>query len=62
VPLSNGESVAFHSQGSIVHYPAPPPSHMTLDIEANHSHPKVVMRGFTDLDKVESGKELSRVE
>lgn len=50
--LGGGESVVLHSHSTAVHYP---PSRHTLDIEENRSHPKAVMRGFCDLDKVEAG-------
>lgn len=57
--LGNGESVVMHSHSSIVHYLQPSSSSLgSMDLEGSHSHPKAVMRGFAELDKVETGKGL----
>lgn len=52
--LENGESIVMHSHSSIVHYMQPSSSGASLDLE--DTHPKAVMRGFAELDKVETGE------
>ena len=54
VDLENGEQVIMHSFSSIVHY-SRSSSHSSLDLEGTGAHPKAVMRGFAELDKVETG-------
>ncbi len=57
--MKGGEFVVLHSHSSIVHYPPHVPSSSTtgsLDYDDSHAHPRAVMRGFADVDKVEPGK------
>ncbi len=46
----------MHSPSAIVHYPA---SHFrpTVDHEVDYAHPKSVLRGFAEVDKVEQGSQ-----
>ena len=57
--LADGDYVIMHSFSSIVHYS----HHSTgsldtgaLDLEGTSAHPRAVMRGFAELDKVETGE------
>ncbi len=52
--MGGGETVIMHSHSAIVHYLTPNTG--TLDLDGGFSHPKSVMRGFAEVDKVESGK------
>ena len=52
--MGGGETVIMHSHSAIVHYLTPNTG--TLDLDGSFSHPKSVMRGFAEVDKVESGK------
>ena len=54
VEMGGGETVIMHSHSAIVHYLTPNTG--TLDLDGSFSHPKSVMRGFAEVDKVESGK------
>ena len=54
VEMGGGETVIMHSHSAIVHYLTPNTG--TLDLDGGFSHPKSVMRGFAEVDKVESGK------
>ena len=58
VDMGGGQTVIMHSNSAIVHYPTPNTG--TLDLDNTFSHPKSVMRGFAEVDKVENG-ELSLV-
>ena len=53
--LSAGEAIIMHSPSAIVHYPS---SHFksTVDHEVDYAHPRSVLRGFAEIDKVEKGK------
>lgn len=53
--LDGGECVIMHSFSSIVHY-SRPSTVRSMDLEGTNAHPKAVMRGFAELDKVETGK------
>lgn len=57
VEMGGGETVIMHSHSAIVHYLTPNTG--TLDLDGGFSHPKSVMRGFAEVDKVESGKHNS---
>ena len=52
--LSGGEYVVMHSHSAIVHYPS---SHHGMNIEEESSHPKSVLRGFAEIEKVETGND-----
>ncbi len=52
--LSDGESVIMHSQSAIVHYPSQPNGSTTVSDDL--SHPKSVLRGFAEVEKVDSGR------
>lgn len=52
--MGGGETVIMHSHSAIVHYLTPNTG--TLELDGSSSHPKSVMRGFAEVDKVESGK------
>lgn len=54
VEMGGGETVIMHSHSAIVHYLTPKTG--TLDLDGSFSHPKSVMRGFAEVDKVESGR------
>ena len=56
VEMGGGQTVVMHSHSAIVHYPTPNTG--TLDLDGSSSHPKSVMRGFAEVDKVESGEPL----
>lgn len=60
VEMTGGDAVILHSPSAIVHYP---PSHFqpTVDHEADYGHPRSVLRGFAEREKVEQG-EQSRVD
>ena len=57
VDLSGGEAVIMHSTSAMVQYPL---SHFktSIDHEEDYAHPKSVLRGFKEVDKVEQGKSL----
>ena len=57
VDLSGGEAVIMHSTSAMVQYPS---SHFktSIDHEEDYAHPKSVLRGFKEVDKVEQGKSL----
>ena len=57
--MGGGEVVIMHSHSAIVHYLTPNTG--TLDLDGSFSHPKSVMRGFAEVDKVESGKPSTNV-
>ena len=59
VEMGGGEVVIMHSHSAIVHYLTPNTG--TLDLDGSFSHPKSVMRGFAEVDKVESGKPSTSV-
>lgn len=54
VELEGGEVVILHSPSAIMHYPA---SHFksSLDYKEDY-HPKSVLRGFAEVNKVEQGE------
>ena len=54
--MGGGQTVIMHSHSAIVHYPTPNTG--TLDLDSTFSHPKSVMRGFAEVDKVENGEQL----
>ena len=56
VDMGGGQTVIMHSHSAIVHYPTPHTG--TVDLDNTFSHPKSVMRGFAEVDKVESGEQL----
>lgn len=53
VEMSGGEAVIMHSQLAIVHYPSQPHDSIVSD---DLSHPRSVLRGFAEVDKVDTGE------
>ncbi len=51
--MSGGETVIMHSQMAIVHYPSQPQASIVSD---DLSHPRSVLRGFAEVDKVDTGE------
>ncbi len=54
--LDGEECIIMHSFSSIVHYSRSSSVAGSLDLEGTSSHPRAVMRGFAELDKVEMGR------
>lgn len=54
VELTGGETVIMHSQSAIVHYP---PQHHGSMVPDDLSHPRSVLRGFAEIEKVDSGEQ-----
>ena len=54
--LEGGEFIVLQSAVSAVHYHSSPPTHPSLDFEGHKAHPKIVMRGFSELGNVDAGQ------
>ena len=52
--MAGGESVIMHSQSAIVHYPS---QHLGAMVPDDLSHPRAVLRGFAEVEKVDVGEQ-----